>query len=571
MHPLLASLPILALIAVMTVRAPKARLPMPAHLALPGAAAAALALQTFAGASPGARTLAARIIEGALTALMPLSIVFGALLLFRTLTASGAMDAITARLERWAPDPVLRVLLIAWAFAYLVEGLSGFGTPAALAAPLLVGLGFPAVRAAAACLVMNTVPVVFGAVGMPVWFGFGELELTPDELRSIGLSAAILQCAAAPVVVAVALRLLFPWKELRARAWPIALVVLATVAASAATTLVSVEFPTVVGGLAALIAAGLVGRFLRRAENQGAPERTGEKSLMPAWKAAFPLAMTVALLAVTRIEPLGLRALLNAQTPSATLDLGALGSLSVSAALVVSLEGILRTDIHWSMALLYVPFIIPFVAVVLISAPVIGLRPRKVARVAGNAARSLALAAAALVGALVFVKLMMHGDQAAPVVAIGRALADAVAALYAPLWLAAAPVVGALGSFFSGSATVSNLTFGPVQAEIAERLDLQTTRVLALQAIGAAMGNMVCIHNIIAVAAVLGLTGAAKKTASSAPKDAETKDAEPPRPSGSSAKDPVAEILRLNARPLAAFALIAALTAAAMAALAPPA
>jgi len=132
-HPLLASLPIVALVAAMTLRAPRAGLPFPAHLALPGAAALALLLQALAPISvPTA--LAARIIEGLLTSLMPLAIVFGAVLLFRTLRTSGTMRAITARFERAVPDPVLRVVLIAWSFAYLVEGLSGFGTPAALAA-----------------------------------------------------------------------------------------------------------------------------------------------------------------------------------------------------------------------------------------------------------------------------------------------------------------------------------------------------------------------------------------------------------------------------------------------------
>jgi lactate permease len=560
MHPLLASLPIISLILVMTVRAPRARLPLPAHIALPGAAALALALQAVAGAAPTERILAARVIEGALTALMPLSIVFGAVLLFRSLATSGAMEALAARLEQWAPDPVLRVVLIAWSFAYLVEGLSGFGTPAALAAPLLVGLGFPPVRAGAACLVMNTVPVVFGAVGMPVWFGFGELELASEDLRSIGLTAAVVQCVAAPVVVSLALRLLFPWRALRARAWAIAAVVVVTLAASTATAFFSVEFPTVVGGVAGLGAAYAIGRLAKSESEANTPARREPEPLMPMWRAAFPLAATVALLALTRFEPLGLRALLNAETPAATIELGALGAMSVSSSLVVRVEAILGTDIGWSMAVLYVPFIIPFVAVVLISAPVLGMRARDVGRVALGAASSLWLAAVALLGALVFVKLMMHGGDAAPVVAIGRALADGVAAIYGPLWLAAAPVLGALGSFFSGSATVSNLTFGPVQAEIAERLGLETTRVLALQAIGGAMGNMVCVHNIVAVAAVLGLTSGKKPAATRPPRAAERPTGPPP-----DVDDPVAAMLRLNAFPLAAFALAAASTAAAMA------
>jgi lactate permease len=215
------------------------------------------------------------------------------------------------------------------------------------------------------------------------------------------------------------------------------------------------------------------------------------------------------------------------------------------------------------MAALYVPFIIPFVVVVLASAPLLGLSATGLASVWGDAVRRLALPAVALAGALVFVKLMMHGGEAAPVVAIGRSLADVVASVHAPLWLGAAPVVGALGSFFSGSATVSNLTFAPVQAEIAQQLGLEGARVLALQAVGGAMGNMVCIHNIVAVAAVLGLTGGQKRGRPSTPITISA--------SGEATgeafeeRDPIARILRLNALPLAAFALVAAIIAAATA------
>jgi lactate permease len=106
-----------------------------------------------------------------------------------------------------------------------------------------------------------------------------------------------------------------------------------------------------------------------------------------------------------------------------------------------------------------------------------------------------------------------------------------------------APLLGALGSFFSGSATVSNLTFGPVQHAIAERLGLDPIRVLAMQTAGAAMGNMVCIHNIVAVAAVLGVRRAAADEGAT------------------SAADPSGSILRLTIGPMLVYALCAALVA----------
>ncbi len=547
----------------MTVRLPRVGLPLPAAIALPGAAGAALLLQMLwmSGSGTGGVVLAARVIEGLLTSLMPLAIVFGAVVLFRVLSVSGAMGVITARLERSAPDPVMRVLLIAWSFSYLVEGLSGFGTPAALAAPLLVGMGFPAVRAAAACLVMNTVPVVFGAVGTPIWFGLGELGLGEAEVQSVRVGGAVLQCAVAPVVVASALAMLFPWSALRARALPIALVVACTVGPSLLVAGVSAEFPSIVGGAVGLVAAFAAGRIVRPSEGDGF-ERGGAATPgaskgesgagLPLWRAAFPLVATVVLLAITRIEPLGLRDLLNASSPALSLDLGPLGTVVVSAAVVVGLNDILGTGLSWRMPVLYVPFVIPFLLVSLVSARLLGMSMRRTAGVLGGSARSLGVAAVALAGALVFVKLMMHGGDGAPVVLIGRALADGVGAVHASLWFLGAPLVGALGSFFSGSATVSNLTFGAVQAEIAGRLGLETSRILALQAIGAAIGNMVCVHNLVAVAAVLGLTGRGSQ-----PDRGEPGTVAPP----GTRDDPIATMLRLNFVPLALAIAVAALTA----------
>lgn len=105
----------------------------------------------------------------------------------------------------------------------------------------------------------------------------------------------------------------------------------------------------------------------------------------------------------------------------------------------------------------------------------------------------------ALFGALVMVNLMMQGGDNAPVILIGKALA----ALTGESWLLFSSFLGALGSFFSGSNTVSNLTFGGIQQSIAQSSGLDVNLTLALQSVGGAMGNMVCLNNIIAVCSIL--------------------------------------------------------------------
>ena len=120
--------------------------------------------------------VAALTLEGFITAAGVLIIVFGALLIYYTLTCSGAMETIQAGMKKISPDRRVQAIIIGFMFAAFIEGAAGFGTPAALAAPLLLGLGFPPICAAVICLCFNSVPVTFGAVGTPVLAGFKSIE-----------------------------------------------------------------------------------------------------------------------------------------------------------------------------------------------------------------------------------------------------------------------------------------------------------------------------------------------------------------------------------------------------------
>ena len=96
----------------------------------------------------------------------------------------------------------------------------------------------------------------------------------------------------------------------------------------------------------------------------------------------------------------------------------------------------------------------------------------------------------ALMGALIVVQLMMVGGDDSMVKIIGKEFANAAG----EHWVYFSPYLGAIGAFFSGSNTVSNLTFGPIQQQIALDTGLSVTLILALQSVGGAMGNMVCIN-----------------------------------------------------------------------------
>ena len=149
---LFASGPICLLIFLMTKKGP-----MPSARALPLVALLTCGIR-LVWFGTNATLVSAAVVAGLLVALTPILIVWGAIFLFRTMEHCGAMETIRCWLNHLSRNRVAQVVLIGWSFQFLIEGASGFGTPAALAGPLLVGLGFPALRVAMACLILNSVP-----------------------------------------------------------------------------------------------------------------------------------------------------------------------------------------------------------------------------------------------------------------------------------------------------------------------------------------------------------------------------------------------------------------------------
>lgn len=446
----------------------------------------------------------ANVVAGLLKAWTPILIIAGAIFLFRCMEETGALDIIRQWLNQISSNPVAQLMIVAWAFAFLIEGASGFGTPAAIAAPILVSLGFPALRVAICCLILNSIPVTFGAVGTPIWFGLSLVDLLPQQLADVGWKSALINTSVAPFIVLIALSLVLKQKRLL---WQnVGFILLSTFACTLpylALSRISVEFPSLLGGLLGLVITLLLAKYkigLSKGPEAIEVQPQSNISFYVLFKASFPLWGTILVLVLTRIPQLGLKPLLQLTEPAWHINLGIMGDFSISAALVLNLQHILGTAVTWQHSVLYVPSFIPFLVVGTLS--LVWFRKKAFLRVIQQTQTSMLKPVIALMGALVFVNLMMLGEQASAVNQIGRHLAS----LGGQHWPWFAPFLGALGSFFSGSATVSNLTFATVQQIIANEQGLDVSTILAMQSVGAAMGNMICINNIVAVASVLSLT-----------------------------------------------------------------
>ena len=499
MNFLIAILPIAFLIYVMTKKKS-----WPSHISLPFAAILVYVL-VLVHSRLDPNLVNATVVNGTLSALTPISIIWGAILLSLTMRRSGAERIIGEWLKEVSANPVAQLMIVGWAFPFMTEGASGFGTPAAIAAPLLVGLGFGAVRVTILTLVMNAVPATFGAVGTPMWFGFSQVPLSASDIFSVSWKSALVHSVAALFIPIIALRFAVGWAEIRQNLLFVYLSILSCVLPSLALSRFTYEFPSLIGGAIGLCLSVLMAKYqvglartdaVKEVATFDPPSKNHERL-----RAFAPYLMLIAILVVTRVRFLPLRAWLNAESPALTLDWGSLGKFSVSAALVFRLDSIFGTSSAWNYNALFVPALIPFVVVVLLSIALLRIDRDAMGRVVADTTNRLHGPTVTLVGALVMVQLMTLGGDRAQTMIIGRTFAT----MTGRSWPFFAPLLGALGAFFAGSATVSNLTFAGIQDSIARTLGFDRTSILALQSVGAAMGNMVAISNIVAVTSILNL------------------------------------------------------------------
>ncbi|GAB3031034.1 L-lactate permease [Bowmanella dokdonensis] len=476
---------------------------MPASRAMP-LSLVMCALSSFYIWKVGIRQMAAAVLEGWMIALSILWIVFGALLLLNTLRQTGAMQTIRTGFMRLSPDPRVQVILIAWLFGSFLEGAAGFGTPAAICAPLLVALGFPALAAVVVALAANSTAVSFGAAGTPVLVGLaqGLPGSTHETLTSVALKAITLDLLIAsliPLILCVLLTLFFgdrrDWRAGLAM-WPLALAsgFSFTVPAWLVAYWLGPEFPSLLGSLTGLILmTWLVKHHLLlpatpwRFSGQTLPEEAADMpsmSLLAAWS---PYLLAAFLLLISRLSSLPFRALLQSWS--------------------LNWPAILGTDISVQLQPLYLPGTL-FMLAALSALFMQKARMTELWRAGCNSLQTLKAATLSLAAAVPMVRLFLHsGENQADLASMPVALSQWLAAMLADSWYLVATFVGALGSFIAGSATFSNMMFASVQQSVAMQAGLDEQWVLALQMIGANAGNMICVVNVVAAASVVKLQG----------------------------------------------------------------
>ena len=481
------------------------------------------------GVSPN--YIIAASIEGLIIATKLLYIILGALLLLFTLTHSGAVTTIRNAFAKITPDPRIQAIIIAWTFGAFIEGASGFGTPAAIAGPLLVVLGFPPLAAVMCALVIQSTPVSFGAAGTPVLVGihdglagntlvnayvessgiYGNFD---EMIFAIGGQVAIIHAITGiviPLFVVALLTRFFgtnrSWGE-GLKVWRFALFagIVFTIPYVLLALFLGPEFPSLIGGLLALIITVITARLgLFQPETpwsfpgqdswhshwKSQTNIYNQTVLMnkplSLWKAWLPYILIGTLLVITRLPDLPFKSFLSG--------------------FEFTTAPILDTDIRASINLLYLPGSI-FILVVLVCLPLYKMNTGQILDVLKSTGSAFKGAAVVLVFAVPMVRIFIQSNvNASGLDSMPIELARAIATMAGQAWPIFAAPIGALGAFVAGSNTISNLTFSLFQFGVGIKTHLSPIVIVALQAVGGAAGNMICIHNIVAASATCGLSG----------------------------------------------------------------
>jgi lactate permease len=457
-----------------------------------------------------------------------LYIIFGAILLLNILKYSGGITAIRNGFSDISTDRRVQVVIIVWLFGAFIEGAAGFGTPAAITAPLLLVLGFPAMAAVMLGMMVQSTPVTFGAVGTPILVGVrGGLEnpeMTAlladnnltflDYLQIVTTNVAIIHTIIGtfmPLFMCVMMTRYFgankSWKEGFA-IFPFALFggLAFTIPYLLTGIFLGPEFPSLLGALIgiAIVTFAAKKKFLLpkkhwdfppkeqwpsfwmgKIDMNHVPDQNEKKiSIVRAW---IPYLLVALLLVISRLPQLPVKAFLTG--------------------IKIEWTNILGTSINASSVPLYLPGTILLI-VIGITYYLHQMHVKQFRSAFQDSVKMLVGAGFVLVFTIPMVRIYINsGFNDNGIASMPLAMAEWVADHVGQVWPMFASFIGALGAFIAGSNTVSNLMFSLFQFGVAERLAISGALIVSLQAVGAAAGNMIAIHNVVAASATVGMLG----------------------------------------------------------------
>ena len=472
---------LLALIPIFWLIVSLGALKIPGHIACPVALATSLLIAVTAFKSTPAVAFSGAL-EGIVMGLWPIVfIIIAAVFTYNITVESGGMDIIKKQMVSVTTDRRILVLILAWGFGGFLESIAGFGTAVAIPAGILAGLGFDPIKAAVLCLIANTTPTAFGAIGLPVTTLAQVSGLEPHEL------AYTISLQLFPLILIIPFILVKLTGKEKEDDKGIFLITLCSGLAYAlpqilVTKFIGAELPSIIGSLLSMFVTILMAKKREQKLNGKKTKRdVSNKEIFRAWL-PFILVFLLIIGSSSLIPPIH----------------KALNSVSTSVPIYKG-EGASLYTFKW----LACPGTLMIVAAI-IGGLLQRLSLKQIFSVLGKTVSQMGTTVITVSTIVALAKVMGYSGMI-------HVIADVLVAATGSFYTFVAPVIGALGTFVTGSDTSANVLFGQLQVDAANSIGANPFWIAAANMSGATAGKMISPQSIAVATAATGLQGSEGK------------------------------------------------------------
>ncbi len=426
------------------------------------------------------------VVEGVLKAVFPiLIIILMAIFSYNVLVESKEIEVIKNQFTSFSDDKGVTVLMLVWGFGGLLEGMAGFGTAVAIPAAILISLGYKPVFSALVALIANTVPTGFGAVGVPVITLCNEVAAggvaSPELIREISTYCVV---QLSPLFIILPFIILTLTNRSRSAIGRNLLISLWVGGISLATQYVvamflGAETPAIIGSVAAIIALLVYSKLFAPKKDNGNVKHYTAAETFRAWSVYFFILLFILLSGPLFPDinsflksHLVSRVALPIYADGTTFNFGWISNAGLMLLLGTVIGGLIQ-----------------------------GVSPRKLLVILARTTVNLRKTVITIISLVSLASVMNYAGM---IVVIASALAAVTGQLY-PVF---APLIGAIGTFVTGSDTSSNILFAKLQANVAHQLNYSNSDwLVAANTTGATGGKMISPQSIAIATAACDMQG----------------------------------------------------------------
>ncbi|NEN74912.1 L-lactate permease [Pelistega sp. NLN82] len=428
-------------------------------------------------------------------------IIIGAVFLYKISVKTGQFDIIRSSILSITEDQRMQMLLVGFAFGTFLEGAAGFGAPVAITAALLVGLGFNPLYAAGLCLIANTAPVAFGAMGIPIIVAGQVSNLDPMHIsQMVGRQLPFV----VPIVLVWLMAIMDGWRGVK-EMWPAILVGSLSFAVTqwATSNYLGPELPDITASIATIISLTILCRYWQPKTifrfNQD--DKSSDKhsyttaQIMRAWMPFVILTVVVTVWSLKSFKDLFKAGgalehfIINIEVPGLH---NLVQKLPPVVAEVTNYAAVYKFD--WLSATGTAILIAAIITIIYLR-----MKPSQAVATFGETLKELRTSIASIGMVLAFAFIANYSGLSTT---LALALAHTGGA-----FTFFSPFLGWLGVFLTGSDTSANALFGALQAMTAHQIGVSDILLVAANTSGGVTGKMISPQSIAIACAAVGIVG----------------------------------------------------------------